>query len=91
MCGRLDELDGCDVDVVDIGSAKASRILFDVLTQYTTSSSDWDDFGNLAKWVAFSLYNLCPRGNAESEQQAAIDAFTAIGYPPISSYIMQCP
>ena len=90
VCARLPALDGCDVDVNGLGVDKASRILFEVLTVYATSSAGWEHFGNLAKWAAFSLYNRCPRGNASGEQQAAIDAFTAIGYPPMSSQPIPC-
>jgi hypothetical protein len=80
VCDRLDELDGCDVEVEEIGATAASRILFKALTTYATSSSDWEDFGPLAKVAAYFLYKSCPGDNAATEQQTALDAFEAIGY-----------
>lgn len=81
--------DGCDEDVDGIGVSKAGQILFYALTDFATSSSDWDDFGDLAKTAAFFFYANCPTSNARSEQRAAIDAFQAIGYFP-SNLQIQC-
>jgi len=91
VCGRLDELDGCDVNVNSIGTTMASRILFKMLTDYATSSSDWDDFGELAKEAAFALYNGCPLKNAPSQQGSVAKAFEAIGYPPTYPFLVPCP
>lgn len=90
VCDRLDELDGCDVNVDDIGANMASRILFKMLTDYATSSSDWDDFGELAKEAAFALYADCPTKNAQSQQESASEAFEAIGYPPTYPWLVPC-
>ncbi|MFV2073568.1 MAG: hypothetical protein ACC742_13055 [Thermoanaerobaculales bacterium] len=78
------------MEVTGIGANKAGRILFRTLTYYATSSSGWDDFGVLAKAAAFYLYSNCPYSNARSEQEAAIDAFEAIGYSP-STILFPCP
>ena len=82
VCTRLSNLDGCDVDVGEVGDTVAGRSFFKALTSYATSSSDWDDFGGLVKYAAYQLYKSCPSDNAQDEQEAAVDAFTAIGYDP---------
>ncbi len=91
VCDRLDELDGCDVNVNSIGTTMANRILFKMLTDYATSSSDWDDFGELGKEAAFALYNGCPLKNAPSQQGSVAKAFEAIGYPPTYPFLVPCP
>ena len=91
VCDEQPTLDGCgDVEVSEIPVAYASRILFDTLTNYMSSSHGWDDFGNLARGAAYSLFENCPTYNGSDEQQAVIDAFAAIGYPTSSSSPIVC-
>ncbi len=99
LCDEIEEgrrpdleqpLSGCDVYVTDIPTSWAGRILFDVLTYYATSSTVWEDFGDMARIAAYSRFSQCPMYNAETEQQSAIDAFTAIGYPPSVSTPTAC-
>lgn len=80
----------CTVTVDDIGVAFASQILFDVLTSWATSSHGMTHFANLARSAAYSRFRNCPLYNGSDEQQAAIDAFTAIGYPPTTSSPIVC-
>lgn len=82
VCSRLPGLSGCDVSVQAQGLAKSSKILFRVLTVYATSGTTWEDLGGLAGLSAFDLFSKCAICvDAAAEQQAASDAFTAIGYP----------
>lgn len=91
VCDEQPTLDGCgDVEVSEIPVAFASRIMFDALTNYMSSSHGWDDFGNLARGAAYSRFSDCPSYNGSTEQQAVIDAFMAIGYPPSSSSPIAC-
>jgi hypothetical protein len=82
VCSRLPGLSGCDVSVQAQGLLKSSTILFRVLTVYATSATAWEDLGGLAVLSAFDLFSKCAICvDAAAEQQAASDAFTAIGYP----------
>ncbi len=92
VCSRVPALPGCGTSVTGQGITDASEVFFRILTSYATSSTDWDDFANLAKLAAFDLYAECstPCYHATSEQQAAMQSFTAIGYPPGSTSTFQC-
>jgi hypothetical protein len=61
------------------------------VTLYLTSYSEWTDFADIATFIAWDVYSSCPSYNASNEQQAVIDAFTAIGYPPEYTSLIPCP
>jgi hypothetical protein len=83
VCGRLPGLSGCTTTVNNLGLTKSSKILFRVLTVYANSNTHWEDLVDLATWSAFDLYARCGSCyEALTEQQAAYDAFKAIGYAP---------
>ncbi len=93
VCTRLYWLDACDIDVPTIGYWKAGEIFFRVLTVYSTFSSDWYDFADLAKQAARDLYGsfLPPTcDDAVEEQRSVADAFAAIGYPGTPGLICTC-
>jgi len=84
---------GCDTFVDMLGVEAASKILMRVLTNYATSTTTWSGLANLAKRSAWDLYkncslSLCPDRvyDARYEQEAANNAFKAIGYPGSSTY-----
>lgn len=84
---------GCDTYVDELGVEAASKILMRTLTRYAPSTTTWDMLANLAKRSAWDLYkncslSLCPDRvyDARYEQEAANNAFRAIGFPGNSTY-----
>jgi hypothetical protein len=90
VCSRLPGLSGCGTNVDSVGVDVASRILFSVLTDWSTSSTGWNNFAALAMVAAFDLYSNCPSDDATAEQTSALEAFTAIGYPPAYPVYWEC-
>ena len=97
VCSRLDELEGCDIPggVPGVGSDKASAIFFRTLTGPVDETTDWNDFGQLAKMAAHHLYAvpsppiLCD--DALEDQLSMHEAFHAIGYEPPEEWLCFCP
>ena len=86
ICNRAPTLSGCGVNVPGLGFTKASRILFDTVTTYLSSTARWEDLAYYASQAAFFRYNTCRPGTglgdpATVEQDAVNKAFGAIGYP----------
>ena len=74
--------------VNSLGITTAGKILFDTLQYYAPSNAEWEDLPMYASKAAFANYNLCSQGSNASWEQAAVDqAFTAIGYPRLSTEI----
>jgi len=95
--GRAGWTAGCDIDVDGLGAIEASRILMRVAIRLAPSNTQWGDLADLAKLSAFQLYSQCPGWGAPPEsalveQQAANDAFKAIGYGGDETYYTRhCP
>ena len=67
--------------VPNLGTEKASAILFRTMIYYLTRTTTWEAIPALAVRSAFELYRSCPSSNAQAEQDATAAAFAAIGYP----------
>ena len=92
VCARLPNLSGCGTTVGAIGITKANKILFNALQFYIGAYATWDDLADTIAETAFNEYDKCsvdPLWNAELEQRAVFDAFTAIGHPG-SGNLNQC-
>lgn len=88
VCARLPTLSGCSTSVTGQGFSKASTILFQTVEYYAPSTSTWEDLATYASQAAFDNYERCDAlGHypATAEQNAVNNAFTAIGYPRLTS------
>lgn len=77
-----------------VGIDKASAIFFRTLTEYVDETTDWWDFGQLAKLAAHDLYAIWGGLNCDDaleEQLSMHEAFHAIGYEPPEEWLCFCP
>lgn len=90
ICSRESTYQGCGTNVTSVGFSTASNILFNTVTWYTPSTATWEDLPTYASDAAFDLYNTCGGfgpGNAIAQQNSVNKAFTAIGYPRLTSAV----
>jgi Zn-dependent metalloprotease len=84
VCNRKSFQPACNTNVINIGTAKASRILMRALLWYSFNSMTWDDIRPMAMASAYDLYARCSPCStwydAILEQRSAHRAFVAIGY-----------
>jgi hypothetical protein len=76
-------VNNCNLDVQGIGLDDAAKVFHYMAQYYVTNATDWPELADMAHWAANALFwSPNPCNCAYDEQQAAADAFEAIGYPP---------
>lgn len=87
ICARAGGFANCNTLVDSLGLDRASQILYQTVAFYSLSSSDWQNIANNAVDAARNIYSDCfafPAYDALAEQQSTFNAFTAIGYQPVT-------